>query len=72
MHLGAQMNAALMGCVIGLMTLGGLTGLVTSAERRLPARIGAGLRMGWKRAHIALFLPIPVLVLFHVLAVYYY
>jgi len=72
MRSGANLNATMMTCVIGSMAVGGLTGLVTSAERRLPARIGAALRVGWKRAHLALLLPIPVLVLYHVLAVYYF
>jgi nitrite reductase (NADH) large subunit len=72
LRMGVNLNAILMSCMIGLMALGGLTGLATSAERRLPSRLGTALRMSWKRAHVGLFLPIPVLVLFHVLAVYYY
>jgi len=69
---GVHLNAVLMSCTIGLIALGGLSGLATTAERRLPSRLGAAIRMSCKQTHVALFLPIPVLVLFHVLAVYYY
>jgi len=72
LRMGVHLNAILMSCTIGLIALGGLTGLATTAERRLPSRLGAAIRMSCKQTHVALFLPIPVLVLFHVLAVYYY
>jgi len=72
LRMGTQLNAVLMGCVILLIAFGSMAGLVASTERWMPARLGATLRLGWKRAHLLLFWPVPVLVLFHVLAVYFY
>lgn len=72
LRMGVNLNWMLMACVVGLMALGGGSAFVTSLEHRLPPRAGALLRSGWKQAHVLLFLPVPVLLLFHVLAVYFY
>lgn len=72
LRLGANLNLVLMSCFLGLTVLGSMSALVTSVEHRLSPRLGSALRIGWKRAHVALFWPMPVLVLFHVLAFYLY
>lgn len=72
MRLGVNLNLALMACFVGLVALGAVAGVVTSLEHRLPPRAGSALRIAWTRAHVALFWPLPVLLLFHVLAVYFY
>lgn len=72
LRLGANLNLVLMSSFLGLVVLGALAGVVTSLEHRLPPAYGGALRIGWKRAHVALLWPIPALLLFHVLAVYVY
>jgi nitrite reductase (NADH) large subunit len=72
LRLGANLNFWLMASFLGLIALGALSGLVSSLEHRLSQRMGSALRMGWTRAHVLFFWPLPVLVLFHVLAVYLY
>ncbi len=71
-RMGANLNFALMACFVAVLVLGSLTALVTSLESRLPASIGGLLRRSWTVAHIALFWPLPVLIGFHVLAIYFY
>ncbi|MFK7897946.1 MAG: FAD-dependent oxidoreductase [Myxococcota bacterium] len=72
LRLGANLNFWLMATFLGLIALGAMSGLVSSLEHRLSHKTGSALRMGWTRAHVLLFWPLPVLVLFHVLAVYLY
>jgi nitrite reductase (NADH) large subunit len=71
-RMGANLNFALMACFAAVLVLGSATALVTSLESRLPAGLGGLLRRGWTLAHVALFWPLPVLIGFHVLAVYFY
>lgn len=72
LRLGDNLNFWLMAGFLGLIALGAMSGLVSSLEHRLSQRAGSALRMGWTRAHVLLFWPLPVLLLFHVLAVYLY
>ena len=72
LRLGSNLNFVLMASVVGLLALGSMAAMVTSLEHRLPPRQGSALRLGWRRAHVLLLLPVPVLLLFHVLAVYFY
>ena len=72
LRLGANLNAALMGVMIALLGIGAIAAVATSLEHRLPPRIGTSVRTGWRQAHVALVWPLPLLVLFHVLAVYFY
>ena len=69
---GANLNYALMACFVGVVALGSLAALVTSLEHRLPAPYGGLLRRSWTWAHILVFWPMPLLVAFHVLTVYFY
>lgn len=72
LRLGENLNFWLMAGFLGLIAMGAMSGLVSSLEHRLSQRTGSALRVGWTRAHVLLFWPLPVLVLFHVLAVYLY
>ena len=71
-RMGANLNFVLMVCFLAVLVLGSLTALVTSLESRLPASIGGLIRRSWTLAHVALFWPLPVLIGFHVLAIYFY
>ena len=72
MRLGSNLNFALMVSFLGVVLLGALTAVVINLEGRLPAPYGSLLRRVWSTAHVALFWPMPVLVTFHVLSVYFY
>ena len=72
LRMGNNLNLALMLSFVGVVLLGSFTALVTSLEHRLPAPYGGALRRGWTWAHVLVFWPMPVLILFHVLAVYLY
>ncbi len=70
MHLGIGLNRLLMLDYLGLGLAGGLMGLLIGL---------GGSRLSWQRAqrgvqriHLGLFSLFPVLLLFHILAVYYY
>ena len=71
-RLGANLNLALMLCFASVVAIGALAAGVTSLEHRLPARPAAWLRRGWTTAHVFVAWPLPVLIAFHVLSVYYY
>jgi nitrite reductase (NADH) large subunit len=62
LRLGHHLNRALMVDFLVLSLLGAGAAVVTGRR---------GSRW-WSRAHVALFLPLPVLVALHVLAAYYY
>lgn len=73
MHLGANLNFALMVSFIGTLAIGGLTGIVTSLESKAgtppPPWVKAWRpRMTW--VHVFLTWPLPVLIAFHILAFY--
>ena len=72
LRLGANLNAMLMSAVLGLLVLGTFSAFATSLEHRLPPQLGSVLRRGWRGAHVALVWPLPLLLFFHVLAVYFY
>lgn len=72
MRLGHNLDRMLMVAFLALAGVGALAGLVTTAESHLGPTIGPRLRRAWTYAHILAFWPLPVLVLFHVLKVYYY
>jgi nitrite reductase (NADH) large subunit len=69
---GANLNFLLLVCFSGVVATGALAGLVVSLEHRLPPRSAAALRRGWTAGHILAFWPLPVLTVFHVLAVYFF
>lgn len=71
-HLGANLNRWLMLDFIALLLLGGAAGLLISREHALPARLAKRLRGNFTWAHTLLFWPLPALLVFHVVSVYYF
>ncbi len=74
-HLGANFNSWLMLTFALLNLLGGVSGIFSALEAKTDTGIGTVSRRlkpvaTW--AHILLFWPIPVLVMFHIISVYYW
>ena len=72
LHLGVNLNRWLIIDFLALSLVGGLAGLVVALERRLQPAQAKRLRSYWTWTHILLFWPLPILLTFHILAVYYY
>lgn len=71
-RLGANLNQALILNFLALAALGAGAGMITAAEARLSPAAGRRLRQLSVWAHLLLAWPLPVLLAFHVLAVYYF
>jgi nitrite reductase (NADH) large subunit len=72
---GANLNSWLMSVFVGLNLLGAVAGIAAGLESRggpRAATVARRLRPGLTAAHYVLFWPLPVLVAFHVAAVYLY
>lgn len=72
LHLGVNLNFALMSVFLGLALAGGVSGLAIVVERKLSRSLGKRLRAWTTWAHIALFWPLPALLGFHIASVYYF
>ncbi len=72
LHPGQNLNRWLLLNFLALAALGALAGGVIALERLLASPWGTRLRHGWIWGHILLLWPLPALLGFHVLAVYYY
>lgn len=72
LRLGHNLNLALMTTFLLLNIVGVLAGGVTAVEGQMARRVGMKWRPVLVLAHIVAFWPLPVLVTFHVLAVYYF
>jgi len=75
MHLGSNLNFILAAVFLTINVTGVFTAVVTSMEDRVEGKAAMMLRQ-WRprlsRIHLWLFLPLPVLVILHIAAVYYY
>jgi nitrite reductase (NADH) large subunit len=71
-RLGNNLNFALMISFGTLNVLGGLAGGLTAIEQRLGGRAGRRFRAALVTAHVLAIWPLPTLVAFHVLSVYYF
>lgn len=75
LNMGANLTFALAATFLLLNVLGAMTGFAASLESRLTGPWGRRLR-AWRpkltQAHLWLFWPIPALVAFHIVQVYYY
>jgi len=69
---GEHLNLALMTSFSALNVLGGIAGGLTAVERTLGAAAGRKYRSVMVMAHTLATWPLPVLVAFHVLSVYYF
>jgi len=74
-HFGSNVNYALMLVFVLLNLLGGVAGITSALESRGEG-FGAAAARRWRRlltsVHIALFLPLPLLLVLHIFAVYYF
>jgi bacterioferritin-associated ferredoxin len=68
LHLGVRLNLALMLDFLALSIVGALAGV--AASRGLLAPADASRRVAVGRVHVALFLPLPVLVALHAVSAY--
>ena len=72
LNLGDNLNMALMLVFLGLAGVGGLAGGAIVVERRLSRSLGQRLRSWSTWLHIGLFWPLPALLSYHILSVYYF
>lgn len=72
LSLGINLNQWLMLNVLALMLLGAASGGFTATERVLGGQTGVRLKRWWTWAHILLAWPLPILLGFHILTVYYF
>ncbi len=75
LRFGSNLNFALMNIFVALNLLGAFAGWVAAVEGKGSGRLAQWARR-WRPlatwAHLLLFWPLPVLLAFHILAVYYY
>jgi nitrite reductase (NADH) large subunit len=75
LHLGSNLNFALASTFLGLNFVGAMTGLVAALESRTSGAPAVALRR-WRpriaRLHILLLWPLPALLVFHIICVYYF
>jgi nitrite reductase (NADH) large subunit len=69
---GDYLNRALSINFVLLLAIGAAAGIVVGIESRLTLRAARRLRKSWTWAHILAFWPLPTLLGFHILSVYYF
>ena len=72
MHLGERLNRLLMLDFLALAVLGGVAAAVAALGAHLDPAAAQGHRQLANRAHLAVLLPLPILVALHVLGAYYF
>lgn len=75
MHLGSNFTFALAIVFLALNVLGSVTGIFAALESKTHGDMAQHIRLMRPRLakmHIWLFWPLPILILFHVISVYYY
>ena len=75
LHLGSNFTFALAVVFLALNLLGSITGVAAALESKLQGQYSRAIRFCrplLAQLHIWLFWPLPVLILFHVISVYYY
>ena len=74
MHLGSNLNFWLMTSFLGINFAGGMTGAIAAIENKATGRLQRSIRRWRPRLtliHILCFWPFPILIAFHIAAVYY-
>ena len=71
-RLGANLNLVLMLNFLLLAALGAATGGITALSRRMQPATAQRLQRGWALAHVLVVWPLPVLILFHAIAFYFF
>jgi nitrite reductase (NADH) large subunit len=69
---GHNLNFALMTTFLAVNLVGSLAGGITALEQKIDRRLGRVLRSTLVLAHVVAIWPLPILIAFHVLAVYYF
>ena len=72
LRMGENLNAYLMSNFLILALVGALSAFVIGGERWMSARAGRTARQWLTWGHIAVFWPLPTLLAFHVISVYYF
>ena len=72
MHLGENLNFYLMADFLGVIILGSLAAGVVAISHHMKAKQAMKLRSFWRWLHVLITWPLPILLAFHVLSVYYY
>lgn len=72
LHFGANFNQILMIDFIAILILGSLAGAVMALSHKFDASLSAKIRRFWTWAHIFVTWPLPILLGFHILSVYYF
>jgi nitrite reductase (NADH) large subunit len=71
-RVGHNLNLLLMACFSGVLVAGSIFGGMVAFGHRPAPVVASKLKSTFGWAHILLFWPLPVLLLFHVLKTYYY
>ena len=71
-RLGANLDRVLMVTFLALALLGGVAAGLTALEGRLPPAAASTCRRTSTKAHVLLFWPFPLLVIFHALKAFYF
>jgi nitrite reductase (NADH) large subunit len=72
MHLGENINFYLMVDFLAIILLGGLAAIIFGGSHHLSAKKAMKLRSFWRWTHVLVTWPLPILLAFHILSVYYY
>jgi nitrite reductase (NADH) large subunit len=71
-HLGENLNRLLMTSFLVVLVFGGLAGGVAGLAHKLAPAQAAGIQKGWNYLHILVAWPLPVLLIAHIITVYYF
>ncbi|MYM64560.1 FAD-dependent oxidoreductase [Pseudomaricurvus sp. HS19] len=71
-HLGENLNRLLMLTFLAVLLLGAGAGAVVSLAHRLPPASAAAVQKTWNWLHLLVSWPLPVLLIVHIITVYYF
>jgi len=72
LSMGTNLNFALMTNFLVLAVIGGISAVIIVSEKNLGVGTGKVMRKWWSRMHIVAAWPIPVLLIMHIVSVYYF
>ena len=72
LYLGSNLNQMLMINFLSVICLGAIAGALFSMSHTLGAHSGKRLKKFWTWVHIVVTWPLPVLLGYHILSVYYF
>ena len=71
-HLGANLNRWLILDFLAILSLGAAAGLVVSFSHKFKPAAAKKIRKTWSWLHILVAWPLPMLLVFHIISVYYF